>query len=137
MARKRKTWVMTPVKKPTLPLPDDLKSELVTKPNDLVTIVLKPRHIQQPPEDESFNYLIDIGTKWHRHYFYFYSTYACPHPNAIKPTFETNFARMEHLGDAKFALYYMRYTGKWIEIHDAFSLDESMEAIQDDPWFTP
>jgi len=137
MASKRKAWVMTPAKKTTIPFPDELKSELEAKANELVTTILKPRHIQPPPEDESFNYLIDIETKWHRHYFYFYSTYACPHPNAIKPTFESKFARIEYLGGEKFSLYYMRYTGKWVEIHDTLSLDESIEAIQDGPWFTP
>ena len=32
---------------------------------------------------------------------------------------------------------FMRYTEKWVGIDDALSVDESMKAIQDDPWFVP
>ena len=35
---------------------------------------------------------------------------------------------MEFIGDDKFALYFMRYTGEWVGIHDSMSVDESMEA---------
>ena len=69
--------------------------------------------------------------------FYFISTYTCPGPNALSPTFESKFARMEYLGNAKFALYFMRHTGEWVGLYDALSVDESMKAIQDDPWFVP
>lgn len=44
---------------------------------------------------------------------------------------------MEYIGNDKFALYFMRCTVEWVGIHDAMSVDESMEAIQDDEWFTP
>jgi hypothetical protein len=106
------------------------------KATDLIENVLKPKHVLPPPKDGQFNYIIDIGAKWYRNYFYFVSTYACPGPNALSPTFESKFARMEHLGGGKFALYAMRYTGKeWVGILDALSVDECMQAIQDDPWF--
>jgi len=66
-----------------------------------------------------------------------FSTYACPGPNALSPTFEATFARMESLGDGTFGLYLMRHTGEWVGIYDSLSLDECMKAIQDDPWFVP
>jgi hypothetical protein len=44
---------------------------------------------------------------------------------------------MEHLGNGKFALYFMRHTGQWVGIFDALSVDESPEAIQDDTMFVP
>jgi hypothetical protein len=73
-----------------------------------------------------------------RNYFYFFSIYACPSPNALTPTFESKFARIERLGDGKFALCFLRYTGKeWVGIFDALSVDECMKAIQDDAWFVP
>ena len=115
-----------------------LKAEVETKAKALIENVLKPKHVLPPPKDEQFNYIIDIGAKWYRNYFYFFSTYACPGPNALSPTFESKFARMEHLGDGKFALYAMRHTGKeWVGVFDALSVDECMKAIQDDPWFVP
>ena len=82
-------------------------------------------------------YVSDIQAKWYRSYSYFFSIYACPGPDALSPTFESKFARMEPLDDGKFALYFMRHTGEWVGIFDALSVDECMKAIQDDPWFVP
>jgi len=137
MAQRRRAWMTSPAKKPTSSLPDTLKAEVERKSANLIANVLKPKHIQPPPPNEQFNYIIDIGTKWYRHYFYFFSIYACPGPNAISPTFESKFARMEYLDNAKFALYFMRHTGEWVRLYDTLSVDECMEAIQDDPWFVP
>ena len=120
------------------PCPPRSRPRCEAKANDLIENVLKPKHVLPPPEDARFNYIIDIGAKWYRNYFYFVSTYACPGPNALSPTFESKFARMEHLGGGKFALYAMRHTGKeWVGILDALSVDECMKAIEDDPWFVP
>ena len=137
MAAKRKAWMIRPAKKPTSSLPDTLKAEVEAKARDLIANVLKPKHVRPPQEDERFNYITDIGTKWHRHFFYFFSTYACPGPNALSPTFESKFARMEYLGNAKFALYFMRHTDEWVGLYDALSVDDCLKAIQDDPWFVP
>ena len=61
-----------------------------------------------------------------------------PSPNALAPTFEAMFARMEPLADGTFALYAMRHTGKeWVGVLDALSADECLKAIEDDPWFVP
>jgi hypothetical protein len=137
MAKQRRAWMITPEKKPKSCMLDSLKSELETKATDLIVNVLKPKHVQPPKQDEQFNYIIDIGTKWYRNHFYFVSTYACPGPNAISPTFESKFARMEHLGNGNFALYFMRHTGEWVGLYDGLSVDECMKAIQNDPWFMP
>ena len=136
MAKQRKAWMIRPAKNPK-PIPDSLKKELAAKAKDFIENVLKPKHVKPPQENERFNYIIDIGAKWYRNYFYFFSTYACPGPNALSPTFESQFARMEPLGDGKFALYFMRHTGEWVGIYDGLSVDECMKAIQDDPWFVP
>jgi hypothetical protein len=136
MAKQRKAWMIRSAKK-SKSIPDSLKKEVEAKAKDLIENVLKPKHVKPPQENERFNYIIDIGTKWYRSYFYFFSTYACPGPNALSPTFESKFARMEYLGDGKFALYFMRHTGEWVGIYDALAVDECMKAIQDDAWFVP
>ena len=127
---------MRPAKK-RLSVTASLKAEVETKAKDLIDNVLKPEHVLPPPVEAQFNYITDIGAKWHRNYFYFFAIYACPGPNALSPTFESKFARMEALGDGKFALYFMRHTDEWVGIFDALSVDECMKAIQDDPWFVP
>jgi hypothetical protein len=136
MAKPREPWNMRPAKK-RLSVTASLKAEVETKAKDLIDNVLKPEHVLPPPVEAQFNYITDIGAKWHGNYFYFFSIYACPGPNALSPTFESKFARMEPLDDGKFALYFMRHTDEWVGIFDALSVDECMKAIQDDPWFVP
>lgn len=94
-------------------------------------------HILSPPKGHQLNFIIDITTKWLGSKCYFVSIYACPGPNAISPTLETKFARMEYVGNNKFALSFMRHTGEWVELYDALTVDECLKAIQDDPWFVP
>ncbi len=137
MAKQRKAWMIRPGKSPKPSVPDSVKAELEAEATELIENVLKPKHVLSPPGEAQFNYITDIAAKWHRDYFYFISTYACPGPNAVSPTFESKFARMEYLGNARFALYFMRHTGEWVGIYDALSVDESMKAIQDDTWFVP
>jgi len=52
------------------------------------------------------NPLVDISSKWHRHYFYIQGKYCCPHPDAISPGFEVKFARMEYVDLDRFNLSY-------------------------------
>jgi hypothetical protein len=111
MAKARESWNIRPSRE-RASAPDILKSEVTTKARQLIENVLKPRYVKPPREDQHSNYIIDIGAKWLRNYFYFFSTFACPSPNAVCPSFEWRFARLEPLGDGTFALYAMRYTGK-------------------------
>jgi hypothetical protein len=137
MAAKSRARKGRPSRKPALSVPDTLKAEVEAKASDLIANVLKPKHLRPPEEGQRLNYITDLGTKWYRHYFYFFSTYACPGPHALSPTFESKFARIEYVGGAKFALAFMRHTGEWVAIYGALSVDECMKAIQDDPWFVP
>jgi hypothetical protein len=136
MPKPKQPWNSHPTKK-RVPLVTSLKAEIDARARDLIDNVLKPKHVQPPPAGKQFNYIVDIGAKWFRNYFYFFSIYARPCPNAHSPTFESKFARMEYSGDDKFALFFMRHTGEWVGIYDAMSVDECMKAIQHDPWFVP
>jgi hypothetical protein len=137
MAKPREPWNIRPSKK-SVSVTAALKTEVETKAKDLIERVLKPKHVLPPKKDERFNYVTDIWAKWYRNYFYFISLRTCPSPRALSPTFESKFARMEPLGGGKFALYFMRHTGKeWVGIFDALSVDECMKAIEDDQWFVP
>ena len=136
MPKPREPWKIRPAKK-SASVSAPIKAEVEAKARDLIENVLKPKHVQPPPAGEQFNYIIDIGAKWHSKYFYFFAIYACPGPNALSPTFEEKFARMEYLGFDRFALSIMRHTGEWVGIYDSLSADECMNAIRDDPWFVP
>ncbi len=137
MPKPRKVWMLSPAKIPKPSVPESIKAELAAKAMHLIKNVLKPRHVLPPKPDAKFNYITDLGGKWNRGYFYFTTSYACPGPNALSPSFESKFARMEYGGDGKFALSYLRHTGAWLEIYEGLSMDECLKAIQDDPWFQP
>ena len=134
MAKQRKAWMFDTAKSA---LPSTIKDEVNIKAKELIDKVLKPKHIQPPPQGHQFNFITDITTKWIGSTCYFISIYACPGPNAIAPTFEEKFARMEYVGDSKFALSFMRHTGKWVALFNGLSVNDCMKAIQDDPWFMP
>jgi hypothetical protein len=139
MAKKKpkRMWIYSP-KKPTPPkVPNDIKAEVEAKANELVETYLKPNFIKPPPKGRDWNYIIDIFTKWHRSFFYFYSTYACPGPTALSPTFESGFARMEYVGDGKFNLAYMRHTEKWWEVYQGLTVQQCIKAIRDEGIFQP
>jgi hypothetical protein len=124
MAKPREPWNIGPAKKRTS-VSASIKAEVEAKAKDLIDNVLKPKYVLLPSPGQEFNYITDIMAKWYRNYFYFFSIYACPSPNALSPSFESKFARMEPLDGGRFALYFMRHTGKeWVGIGDQLSVDE-------------
>ncbi len=138
MAKKKRRqyqWVYSPPKPPKPKVPEDLKEEVAEKAQPLVE-QFKKEHVK-PPKDTRWNYIIDIYTKWYRNYFYFCATYASPGPNALSPTFETKFSRMEFKGDGKFNLAYMRHTGKFWEVDTDLTLDQALQTIGDKGIYHP
>lgn len=134
---RRKTWVYCPPKPAKPTVPEAVKANVQAKAQDLVESVLKPRHVKPPPDDERFNYIVDIGTKWYRGYFYFFATYRVPGPTALVPSFEAKFARLEYQGANHFSLAFMRHTEQWVELYPDISLDQCLEAISNEPFFIP
>ena len=133
----KKSWVYSPRKQSKSKVPENLKEMVKAKADELVETVLIPQYVKPPPEDNNFNYLSNIHTKWYRHYFYFCSTYTVRGPNATAPSFDDKFARLEYVSEDRFNLAFMRYTGQWVEIAYDISLDESLEMIKDDGLFQP
>jgi len=137
MATKKKTpktW-MLPIpsrRKPKAALSEKIKADVDSKGKKLVA-VLKPKYIKPPPENPRFNYIIDVWLKWLGSTLYFGTTYACPGPNAISPSCEVKFARMEHVGGGNFALSYMRHNDKWFRLFPSLTADECLNSIENDP----
>jgi hypothetical protein len=134
MANQPGGWIYGP---PRRPMPGPVKDEVDTKAEALIEKVLKPKNVQPPPKKPRLNYITKITTKWLGSKCYFISTYACPDPHALSPIFESKFARLEYVGNSKFALSFMRHTGQWVVLYERLSVDECMKAIEDDPWFQP
>jgi len=133
----KKMWILSSSKSDKLKVSESIKNELTKKGNNLIESVLKPRHIKVISENESFNYIIDLYSKWYRNYFYFCAKYASPSANSISPTFETKFARMEYIGKNSFNISYMRHTNKWFEIYSKIEINEALRIITEDPHFMP
>jgi hypothetical protein len=103
---------------------------------ELIETVLKPKYIQPPPENPQFNYIVDIYGKWYHKAFYFSAQYRVASPNPIEPGFEAKFARMQYAGNRRFHLSFMRHTGQWIQLYTDLTVDECIETIRDDPYFS-
>ncbi len=102
MAKGSKTWVRSSLEPSQTKIPDDVKAAISAKAQHLIEADLKPAHIKPPPKKADFNYLIDLHVKCHGRSLIFCSTYACPGPHALSPTFESRFARMEYVGRDRF-----------------------------------
>ena len=137
MVSKKKTWMPASPRRTRPQVPDSIKRILKEKADGIIENVLKPDHIKPPPTDNDFNYLIDIYSKWYRNYFYFCAKYNCPSPNAISPSFETKFARMEYVGNERFNLSYMRHTEQWWEIYQELTMLECLKLIAEGAHFMP
>jgi len=133
--RPQRVWMHSP-KPPAKPkIPSAFKDQVQGEVDRFVADVLRPRWVQPPPEEPRFNYPTDVYTRWFRGYLYFCATYACPGPNAISPTFEARFARLEYAGGERFHLAFMRHTGEWIELYRDLALAAAFAALRDDPFF--
>ena len=133
----KKMWVYSPPKRAKPKITESLKRQAQVAADTLVNDVLKPKNIQPPIEKARFNYVTDLYTKWYRSYLYFCATYCSPDPDAISPSFEVRFARLEYVGGNRFNLAYMRHTGQWWEIYSGLSLEEALASIRDEPHFRP
>ena len=99
------------VRAPATITPDDpVRQEVEIRARELIDTVFKPRHVQPPPPEPRFNYVIDIVGRWHRGFYYFASIYACPGRDALSPTFEAPFTRLRHVAGGTFDLAYLRHT---------------------------
>lgn len=135
MAKKKppKTWMLPTTSKPSRsPIPERIRADLDAKAKKLVEDVLKPRYVKPPPKKPQFNYITDVWLKWLGSTLYFGTTYACPGPTAVSPSFESRFARMEHLGGGRFALSCMRHNDKWFRLYPSLTVDECLDAIEND-----
>ncbi len=134
MARKM-TSGFAPTKNATFVIPDNVKALIEERADQLIESELKSQHVKPKPSDKKFDYIVDIYSKWHRHYFYFCAKYRCPAPNRISEFFEHKFARLEYSGNDSFNLSYMRHAGQWWELYRGMSPKECLEAIHQEPHF--
>jgi len=88
-------------------------------------------------EKHGFNYIIGLNTEWRDRFFYFCAKYRNPRVDATEEYFIVRSTRMKYLGGDRFALGYMRHTGKWCEVYPVLSLDECLDTIEREELFWP
>ena len=126
-------WVASPPLKPKIPA--SVQADVTRWAQDLVETVLTSRYVREPFAEPQWNYIVGLSTRWYRSSLYFCATYSCPGPNALSPSFEQRFARMEFAGQTRFHLAFMRYTGAWVVLYHDLPLYDCLTDIRDDPWF--
>lgn len=137
MASRKAMWMLTPPRQSKPRVPEAAKSLVQKRADELVAAFFGPKFIQPAPEETSFNFVSDISTRWQRSFFYFSATFICPNPGAFAPTFQLPFARLEYVGEDRFSLAYMRHTGKWWELYQDQTLDESLDIVREQGHFWP
>lgn len=132
-----KQWVYSPKSAPKPKVPDTVKKAVQEKCDAFVEKTWKTRHIQPPPENPQFNYIVDLYNLWYRNFFYFCAKYRCPSPKCISEFFETRYTRLEYTGKDTYTLAYMRHNGKWQEVFTDLSLEACIETINNMEIFMP
>jgi hypothetical protein len=138
MAKKSsKRWVLSPKSTPKPKVSDAVKKHVQERCDTFVETKLKPRHIQTPPDDARFNYIVDLYNLWYRNFFYFCAKYRCPSDNCISEFFEVRYTRLEYTAKDTYTIAYMRHTGKWQVVYTDLSLEECISTIHNEEIFYP
>ena len=136
-AKRQKPWRDSPPRPPKPKVPEPVKRDVETRAHECMASVRKPKHLAPAPQDTDGHDLVDISTKWSRNSCSFCATDCRPGPSAIAPSFETQCARRESVGDQKFHGSSLRHTGQWGELSTACSVGEGCEALREEPHFLP
>jgi hypothetical protein len=137
MASRKKMWVYAPSRRSKPAVPEAVKAQVQKRADELVASFFRPDFVKPAPEDERFNFISDITTRWRTAFFTFTAVFTCPSPEALAPTFEAPFARLEYTGPDRFSLAYMRHTEKWWELYRDLSLDEAFAILREQGHFHP
>lgn len=95
------------------------------------------QYINPSNQHESNNYLTELSSKWYRNYFYLISHYQSDNPNAISPSFEVRYTRIQCTGEATYSLSYMRHNGQWNEVYTNLSVSKLERTIISETLFHP
>lgn len=116
-----------------LAISNKTKTEIDAFAEKRIALLKKKLAMKKP--SKTFNYVTDIYYKWIQKRFYLCAKYACPGKNALSPSFESKFARLERIGGGTFRLFAMRHTGEWMPILPKARLCECLKELETNPWF--
>jgi len=112
------------------------KLSLETKVLALVNSEFAPQ-ITAPPPDYEFNYIDSLFHKWRGNSLSLLCKYKSNHPNRLSDSFEVGYTKIECNSPKSYSLSYFRHTGKWHKVYSGLSLEETLQAIQNEQIFHP
>lgn len=125
----------TPTPRPNAPSTAGPSRPSSPRPRPSSRISTAPPSSNRPPPDHPFNYITAFSARWHGAYLLFTATYSCLGPNALAPSFETNFARLGYFARDRFNLWARRHNDQWIVIASDLTLDAAFAEMRTNPRF--
>jgi hypothetical protein len=137
MKKKKKPqrmWIYSPKQEKINPS-EEVKKDLTDFFTPLIEKFKEVFVLSNP--DKSYNYCVDIYTKWHRNAFYFCQKFASESPHAIRSSFDSSFVKLEYKGEDTFHFSYFRHTGKWHLVSEFVTKEKALEMILENQVFYP
>lgn len=125
----KRTWSRVPAEKAPVAVPVEVKAEVVTEADQVLT-ALRKRLKSEQAKCHPFSKPVAIDAHWHRNAFYFCVTYKSRVRQAIAPEHGVNVARIEYNADGTFTLGFPMRRG-WTNTLENAELDECLEWVKD------
>ncbi len=119
-------------------MPED-KARIAATCELLIAEKLKPKFLPEI-KPMQFNYPVDISGKWRGTKYSFITRYRSGFSDNAGEEFDSGFARLDHApggSELRFNVMYHRYTGEWLPLYYAVTLEEALQAIETDSMLSP
>jgi len=126
----KRVWRLS--RKPARPAKiDELeKRGMVDACEAFIAKVVRPRFLPEIKPSDRFNYPIDIRGDSRAGRYRFMQRYRVGGGPSDGQEFDAPFARVDRLGQDRFAIYRMRHTGEWMLFQADVTLAEALEFIE-------
>jgi hypothetical protein len=112
------------------------KQAIVAACETFIRDVLTPRFLPEIRPTE-WNYVVGIHGAWRAGRYRFMQRYRSGMEHNRGEEFDAPFARIDRMARDRFAIYWMRHTGKWWPVHAGVTLAEALRFLETDPVLHP
>jgi len=112
------------------------KLRIVAACEALIQNFLKPRFLPEITPTK-WNYPVDIRGVWAGGRYRFIQRFRSGMEHNSGEEFDAPFARIDSVGMGRFAIYWMRHTGKWWRLYTGVTLAEAMQILETDGTLHP
>lgn len=116
-------------------LSDQLRREVTRRGNELLARKFEPLLAHATGmRKHGFNYAVAVFSEWRGQSYYLCVRYRTPRP---MEEFIVRNTRLEYADRGRFHLAYFRHTDRWQPVYHGLTLDECVEAIEQEEIFWP